>query len=395
MTRSLFVALPLHCIRTSGDDGRPQECGACNVTPNAEQRGMPFGCSGKKVFVVGTFCFLIGAAHFWLPDRASTGNVHGSPHSREVAAVTVVDANRLREKSLVGAGRAPAEEKKQLHVDSIRQAASDCAAQRPAYLFVIRIAKCASTSVVELLRGLSREKGFPFVFHGSGAYNWGQREVESVESVCRSRRHWHNRGRAVTDTVVYSRHFYYTPFPGLGSSVQYITFVREPVARVVSSYFYYHFSSKPRLQGLVAPEHRQEGLLQCVALNHEGCTANLMTKYFCGHEHFCGLGSPAALQQAKFNLQHHFLVVGVVEEMEASLHLLALFLPGIFGGRGTSAVPQSNQNEHLAEVSEQERQAVAEHNMADIELYAFALAELKGKLKQCHVNTEQVVTGQS
>lgn len=384
MTHSLFVALPLHCVRTWGDDRRPQECGACNATPNAEQRGMSFGCSRKKVFVVGTFCLLVGAARFWLPDRVSTGNVHGSPHSKEVTA----------EKSL-GAGRAPAEGKKPLQVDSIRQAASDCAAQRPAYLFVIRIAKCASTSIVELLRGLSREKGFPFIFHGSGAYNWGQREVESVESVCRSRRHWHNRGRAVMDTVVYSRHFYYTPFPGLGSSVRYITFVREPVARVVSSYFYYHFSSKPRLQGLVPPEHRQEGLVQCVALNHEGCTANLMTKYFCGHEQFCGSGSPAALQQAKFNLQHHFLVVGVVEEMEASLHLLALLLPDIFGGQHMAAVPLSNQNEHLAEVSEQERQAVAEHNMADIELYAFALAELKGKLEQCHANTEQVVTGQS
>lgn len=347
---------------------------------------MRFGCC-RKVFLVGTFCFLVAAANIWLRDRVSTTDVHGTPFSQVVPAPTRPDINRMREESFITTGRP--ESKKQLRAVSRWRAAPDCAPQRPAYLFVIRIAKCASTSIVEVLRGLSREKGFPFIFHSSGAYNWGQREVESVESVCRSRRRGVNGGRAVVDTVVYSRHFYYTPFPGLGSSVRYITFVREPVARVVSSYFYYHFSSKPGIRSLVPAEHRQEDLVECVVLNHEGCTANLMTKYFCGHEPFCSSGSPAALQQAKLNLQHHFLVVGAVEEMETSLHLLALLLPDIFGNQGVVTLPVSNQNEHLAEVSEEERQAIAQHNKADIELYAFALAQLKGKLEHCLVHVEQ------
>lgn len=335
--------------------------------------------SVRKVFAVVALCFLVGAAWLWSRDRVLTRSRSATPpHSQ------------LREGEL-GAGRAAAQGKKQLQVDPTRTGTWGCAAQRPQYLFVVRIAKCASTSIVTLLQGLSRERGFPYIFHGSGAYNWDQREVESVENVCRSRRRKQNggsMGRAITDTVVYIRHFYYTPFPGLGSSVGYVTFVREPVARVVSSYFYYHFSSKPGLQGLVPSDRRQEGLVQCVHLNHEGCTANLMTKYFCGHEQFCASGSPAALQQAKYNLQQHFVVVGVVEEMEASLGLLARLLPGVFGGgRGTDTVPLANKNEYLTEVNEQERQVIAEHNMADMDLYAFAVTELQAKLKQCHVDS--------
>ena len=336
----------------------------------------------EKVFAVVALCSLVSVPWIWSRERVLT-------HSPS-ALVATAPNNQLRAREL-GVGPATAQGKKQLQMDSTRQGTRDCAARRPDYLFVVRIAKCASTSIVTLLQGLSRERGFPYIFHGSGAYNWDQREVESVENVCRSRRYKQSagsRGRAVADTVVYIRHFYYTPFPRLGSSVWYITFVREPVARVVSSYFYYHFSSKPRLRGLVPPDRRQEGLVQCVQQNHEGCTANLMTKYFCGHEQFCASGSPTALQQAKYNLQRHFLVVGVVEEMKASLGLLALLLPDIFGsGRSADAMPLSNQNKHFSEVNEQERQIIAEHNMADVELYAFAVRELEVKLKQCHVNS--------
>ena len=355
---------------------------ACNAwRSSANKREMRFGCFWKVFLLPGAFCLFVVATRFWLPGRLSTGNARDSPLFRVATAARPRDSSPLRDESLVSGGE---EVKKRLWADS------DCAAQRPAYLFVIRIAKCASTSIVEVLRGLSLEKGFPFVFHGSGAYNWGQREVESVERVCRSRRAWHNRDGAVVNTVVYARHFYFTLFPGLGSSVRYITFVREPLARVVSSYFYYHFSSKPGIRALVPQEHRREDLARCVVLNHEGCTANLMTKYFCGHEAFCASGSPAALRQAKLNLRHHFLLVGVVEEMEASLRLLALLLPDIFGRQGaTVSVPLSNQNERLAEVSEEERQVVAQHNKADIALYAFAVAELRGKLKECRVHVEQ------
>lgn len=355
---------------------------ACNASrSSANKREMRFGCFWKVILLLGAFCLFVVAPRFWLPGRLSTGNARDNPLFLVATAARPLDSSRLLEESLVSGG---SEVKKRLWT------ASDCAAQRPAYLFVIRIAKCASTSIVEVLRGLSREKGFPFIFHGSGAYNWDQREVESVERVCRSRRLWNNRDGAAVNTVVYARHFYFAPFPGLGSSVRYITFVREPVARVVSSYYYYHFSSKPGIQALVPQEHRWENLAQCVVMNHEGCTANLMTKYFCGHEAFCASGSPAALRQAKLNLRHHFLLVGVVEEMEASLRLLALLLPDVFGRQGAAvSIPLSNQNERLAEVSEEERQVVAQHNKADIELYAVAVAELKGKLEQCRVHVEQ------
>lgn len=161
--------------------------------------------------------------------------------------------------------------------------------------------------------------------------------------------------------------------------------VREPVSRYVSSYLYYHFSSKKHIQNMMDRHHAQEGLMDCLEHQHEGCATNLQTKYFCGHEMFCKLGNAAALKQAKENLRTHFAVVGVLEEVDLSLQVFRAVLPSFFDGLRPDGVwlKDTNTNERSLNITAEEKQAIALANSADVELYKYAVRLLHSVAESC------------
>ena len=255
----------------------------------------------------------------------------------------------------------------------------NCTPSQAPAVFFIRIAKCASTALVELLRSMSRQKGFLLEFNPGGAYEWGPREVGWLarHSLERS-----SRGSA----FLYARHFYYADLRGQGlSNYTYVTFVREPVSRFLSSFLYYHFSSKRHIQALLDPTHRNESLAACLRGQHEGCRWNLMTQYFCGHGPECRAGGQVALELAKEHLAQQFAVVGLVEEMELSLSLLSSLLPRYFASGPELAkwLRTVNKNERQLVLSEEESEAIMEANSADLELYQLARQLLHSRAKAC------------
>ena len=260
-----------------------------------------------------------------------------------------------------------------------------CTPSSHSVVFLMRIAKCASTSLVELVNSLSKRNKFMFVFNRSGAYNWKQEEIMQVSEVCSRKlaRSQELKEFNVKELVVYARHLYFTDFRSL--EYTYITFVRDPVSRVASSYFYYHFSHKPGIRQLIPPQHRGENLLDCVRFNHDGCVANLMTKYFCGHDHFCGSGSPEAVSRAKENMKNKFIVIGVMEMMKSSMDLLRLLLPAVFDG--TSDLPELNANDVHHDLTEEEQYMIRIMNMADYQVYYFAIDLLNEQLSHCSITT--------
>ena len=183
--------------------------------------------------------------------------------------------------------------------------ANTCTLTSLSLLFVIRIPKCASTSFAQLLNKLSHTANFSLDFNPSGAYNWGREEAQNVARQCAERlRHGARH--------IYIRHFYYLDFSEYDLSplsYGYVTLVREPVDRFISSYLYYHFSPKHYIQQSLDPAHRDEDLLTCLQSQHEGCTHNLLTKYFCGHDLWCKNGDQRALQTAKDNLKNRCALV--------------------------------------------------------------------------------------
>ena len=252
-------------------------------------------------------------------------------------------------------------------------------------LFFIRLPKCASTSFVDLLLRLSKLSDFFVEFNPSGAYNWREEEKLSVSRQC-------SRRLLIKKKLVYARHFYFIDFAEFGiESFTYVTIIRNPIDRVVSSYLYYHFSSRQHIQELLKPEHRNESLSTCLLHQHEGCTHNLVTKYFCGHTVWCKLGDKRALDTAKHNLRNHFAVVGIMEDMQLSMEVMRRVLPQFFAiDRSRSrardlTLPALNKNEKRVTVSEDERLEIARANAADMELYEYALQLLHEQATQCGV----------
>ena len=118
-----------------------------------------------------------------------------------------------------------------------------CPNQSPHVVFFVRIPKAASTSFVQVLRDLEPVSNFKFMFHPSGASDWNAASVKQV-----ARTVMRVSGKEARK-VVYARHFYYVDFSRYGlKKFAYITILRHPVNRLISSYLYYHFSSKHHIQ---------------------------------------------------------------------------------------------------------------------------------------------------
>lgn len=252
-----------------------------------------------------------------------------------------------------------------------------CNVTRPRILFFIRIPKSASTSFVDLLRSLASASHFTLLFNPSGAYDWDDVTIRKEADLVKS-----NNGK-----VVYARHFYYTSFEEYGvRNFTYTTVIRDPVNRFISSFLYYHYSSKKHIQRMLKPKYKHETILECTARKHNGCAHNWLTKYFCGHHKRCSAGDADALAVAKANMQK-FAVVGVLEEIDLSLKVFRAVLPGFFatttGATVQEVLPLSNKNENSMVLSDEERAIVLKANSADMELYEYAKSLLHTSAISC------------
>lgn len=271
-----------------------------------------------------------------------------------------------------------------------------CLPSFPKILLFIRIPKCASTSFLSIAEEISSHrlegdgKGFDLHFNPSGAYDWNKEMIKSVLSTLREQ-------SLIGDRSMYIRHFYYVNFEDHSihegqplPSFSYITIVREPVSRIVSSYLYYHFSSKPHIQRILNPKHKNESLETCVQYSHEGCTPNLMTRYFCGQERSCASGSLAALEKAKRNIERHFKVVGLLENLKETYLLYKVLLPGYFKDLDESKGLglRKNKNERRMELSSSLQERIKETNGADVLLYEYIKERFFEQLRKCGIKID-------
>lgn len=252
---------------------------------------------------------------------------------------------------------------------------AQCQAFHPRVVFFMRLPKCASTSFVNLLKSVSASSSFQFIFNPSGAYNWDVMATRKVVSLIQSK----------GGQVIYARHFYYVNFKPFGlTNFTYFTVIREPLSRFISSYLYYHHSPKRHIQNMLKPEHRNETLLECISREHNGCSHNWLTKYFCGHEKFCEFGEGKALAVAKENLKQGFAVVGVLEQLNLTLKVLNKVLPDYFTLHGED-LPAANKNKLSMVLSVEEEEAIQRVNSVDLKLYAYARELLQATASSCYV----------
>ena len=152
----------------------------------------------------------------------------------------------------------------------------------------------------------------------------------------------------------------------------YITFLREPMARALSFYYYAESHPDHYLYPLLTDGQVELKTL----LRHQTATThelfNLQTSMIAGDEWADPLrpADHAALERAKQNLRSYFRLVGLTEEFDASLQMLSQ----TFGWK-IKAYTKKNvtrRKPQIKTLDTETRALLREANALDTELYQFA-----------------------
>jgi hypothetical protein len=151
----------------------------------------------------------------------------------------------------------------------------------------------------------------------------------------------------------------------LPGDTRYITFLRDPVDRVISHY-YRHLPGKTE----TLRDALESGMPQLT---------NLMTRFLCGHTDILGDLPDSALDDAKASLES-FAFVGFQERFDESLLLLLerLGVPQLAYGASRHV---NDDRPSLDELSDEERAVIASHNQLDVELYRWARSRFDAELE--------------
>lgn len=138
--------------------------------------------------------------------------------------------------------------------------------------------------------------------------------------------------------VAFHGHVFFTNFTTFDrQSPSYVNLLRDPVDRAISR-FHARPSTKLRQNaGSTTMSTADDKALEHCVVNDAsddcGFLDDLSIPYFCGQDSRCGdSNDPWALRQAKANIEKYFPVVGVLEELNATLAVLESKLPLFFTG---------------------------------------------------------------
>lgn len=151
----------------------------------------------------------------------------------------------------------------------------------------------------------------------------------------------------------------------------YITYLREPVERVLSHYSFERTLPESPVYGYL--QSGEMDLKRYVRYYTEAAEMdNLQTRMIAGNWHKRGFGSCTVemLEEAKRNLRAQFAVVGLTEQFDASYLLLKRY----FGWR-YSYFRRRNQTRNRLfrdEITSDQLDYIREHNCFDLQLYAYA-----------------------
>ncbi|OXU28138.1 hypothetical protein TSAR_005015 [Trichomalopsis sarcophagae] len=141
---------------------------------------------------------------------------------------------------------------------------------------------------------------------------------------------------------------------GLDSSPLYINLLRKPLDRFVSYYYFLRYGDNFRPH-LIRRKHGDTKTFdECINAGQADCDPNnmwLQIPFLCGHDPACWeVGNEWALEEAKRNLQKHYLLVGVTEELSDFILTLQVVLPRFF--KGAYDVFMHNNKSHLRQTTQ-------------------------------------------
>lgn len=155
----------------------------------------------------------------------------------------------------------------------------------------------------------------------------------------------------------------------LPAETNYMTFLREPVDRVLSHYFR-HFWRVDALEERASGSGTSGLLVEAMVERNSPELNNFATRFLCGDPEPLGKLAPNALEEAKANLSR-FVFVGIQERFDESAALLQRLV-------GLEFVPAadrhvSSDRPAVSEIAPEDRALIEERNALDIELYGFGV----------------------
>ena len=246
----------------------------------------------------------------------------------------------------------------------------------PRPLIFIHIPKAAGSTLQEIVvRHYQGGRGFRFT---GDTQEWEDFKALPIEQ------------RGVYDVLQGHVHFglhEYLPEPAT-----YITMLRDPIDRVVSHYHYVLANPDHYLHAKIAGGSFTLHDYAVTRASHE--LDNDQVRWLCSRHHFdvpVGQVSRQMVDEAKWNLENAFAVVGLMERFDDSLRCLS----AAFGWKDVAPKERRNVNAArptIQQIPEDTLRAIREINRYDIELYDFALGLFEEQLVRLGVRPSAAMT---
>ena len=191
--------------------------------------------------------------------------------------------------------------------------------------------------------------------------------------------------------VLFNAHFYFRNDLKLQRTHTYINQVRDPVTRYISHYIYMRSANRPldRVRQMIESGEINDTIEQCFEKQGQGCKYNVMTRFFCGTEHFCKSDAQKALVRAKEHIVNHYAAIGLLEHFHLTLKLLQRRLPYFFpvvpGDPSDMKVNEGMSRNQSCVVSDEMMDKIKRANWADIELYEFVKQIFWRQVRACGI----------
>ncbi|XP_041478648.1 uronyl 2-sulfotransferase-like isoform X2 [Lytechinus variegatus] len=177
-------------------------------------------------------------------------------------------------------------------------------------------------------------------------------------------------------------HGYFATSDHIQSPV-HINFMRDPVSRMVSAFYYTRFGDNNKKRR-AHPGHTTKKIMsidECISSVGSRCIkTGIYPITFCGFSKRCQEDRAWALEQAKLNINKYYTYIGITEDYEASLRIFEHLLPDVYTGMTELYLSLLNQtNSQMARSKTRHKEPLTQdlHDVAtkrfavDYELYNY------------------------
>jgi len=280
----------------------------------------------------------------------------------------------------------------------------------PTIVLYNRVPKCGSTTMLTLIKALKK-------FHKMKNINpfYTINDIKPNQKhflpTLQERLEFTRNLTEIPRPMIYIRHLHFLNFTHYNSPMPlYINIIRDPVEHFISNYYYLRHGFQRNQEKLneyqkarwshsnviTNQDERDQNLTVCINTELPSCknVYSDIIPYFCGNDPWCRKRDRRALDQAKHNLLHSFIAVGVLEQFEESLELFEMILPQFFKGirwlyqRHTEELQEKSKTANKVEESDAVKSFLRARLGPEIELYEFAQQTMRFRLESLRKDVE-------